>query len=136
MIEPGLLQNARAGAKVTLSQFQDAVRSASASRLGRQPVLRRVRLSRHAFDHDRGVPGQPGESVARRYLAYPGLGELPLPFNLSQNPAVSVPVGLSDGLPVGLQIVGDRYADVAVLELARQLERQIGVLPAPPNTPL
>jgi amidase len=39
-------------------------------------------------------------------------------------PAISVPCGFSpDGLPVGLQIVGRRGADLAVLEVARAFEQ-------------
>jgi aspartyl-tRNA(Asn)/glutamyl-tRNA(Gln) amidotransferase subunit A len=38
------------------------------------------------------------------------------PFNLTQQPAASVPCGFtSDGLPVGLQIVGKMFADMDVL---------------------
>ena len=47
------------------------------------------------------------------------------PFNLSGHPAVSLPCGWSsDGLPIGLQIVGPWYADRRVLALAAQLERE------------
>lgn len=43
--------------------------------------------------------------------------------NLCWNPAVSVPAGLaSDGLPVGLQIIGRRHHDEVPLRLARLLE--------------
>jgi len=46
------------------------------------------------------------------------------PFNLTQQPAASVPCGLSsDGLPIGLQIVGARGDDALVLQAARALER-------------
>ncbi|MGW3626889.1 amidase [Streptomyces sp. NPDC000880] len=46
------------------------------------------------------------------------------PFNLSGQPAASVPVGVTgDGMPVGLQIVGRRLADATVLRAARVLER-------------
>jgi aspartyl-tRNA(Asn)/glutamyl-tRNA(Gln) amidotransferase subunit A len=38
------------------------------------------------------------------------------PFNLTQQPAASVPCGFtSDGLPVGLQIAGRMYDDAGVL---------------------
>ena len=47
-----------------------------------------------------------------------------VPFNMSEQPAVSVPAGFTpDGLPVGLQIVGRRFDDVGVLRLARAFER-------------
>ncbi len=45
------------------------------------------------------------------------------PFNLTQQPAATVPCGLTaDGLPVGLHIVGPRYADALVLRAARAFE--------------
>lgn len=48
------------------------------------------------------------------------------PFNLTGQPAASVPVGVtSDGLPVGLQIVGRRLADATVLRAAHVLEQAL-----------
>lgn len=45
------------------------------------------------------------------------------PFNLSQQPAVSMPCGLSKaGLPIGAQLVGPRFADALVLRCAAALE--------------
>ncbi|MEM7171969.1 MAG: amidase [Pseudomonadota bacterium] len=45
------------------------------------------------------------------------------PFNLTQQPAASVPCGLtSAGLPVGFQIVGPSYGDRLVLQAARAYE--------------
>jgi len=46
------------------------------------------------------------------------------PFNLTRQPAASVPCGLTEaGLPAGLQIVGPLYADALVLRAARAYER-------------
>jgi aspartyl-tRNA(Asn)/glutamyl-tRNA(Gln) amidotransferase subunit A len=46
------------------------------------------------------------------------------PFNLTQQPAISVPCGLTaEGLPAGLQIVGPRFADALVLRAARAFEK-------------
>jgi aspartyl-tRNA(Asn)/glutamyl-tRNA(Gln) amidotransferase subunit A len=45
------------------------------------------------------------------------------PFNLTQQPAISVPCGLTQaGLPIGLQIVGRMFDDATVLRVARAYE--------------
>jgi aspartyl-tRNA(Asn)/glutamyl-tRNA(Gln) amidotransferase subunit A len=45
------------------------------------------------------------------------------PFNLTGQPAASVPAGFTaDGVPVGLQIVGRRHADRTVLAACDALE--------------
>jgi len=45
------------------------------------------------------------------------------PFNLTRQPAAGIPCGLtSNGLPIGLQIVGPLYADDRVLRAARAFE--------------
>ena len=43
--------------------------------------------------------------------------------NFTGHPAASIPAGLVDGLPVGMQLIGRRYADGAVLAAAAALER-------------
>ena len=45
------------------------------------------------------------------------------PFNLSQQPAISLPCGLtSEGLPMGVQLVGPMFGDALVLRAAKALE--------------
>ncbi|HVY17625.1 MAG TPA: amidase [Rhodopila sp.] len=49
--------------------------------------------------------------------------EFSYPFNMSWNPAASVPCGFTqEGLPVGLQVVGRRFDDLGVLKAAAAFE--------------
>jgi aspartyl-tRNA(Asn)/glutamyl-tRNA(Gln) amidotransferase subunit A len=50
------------------------------------------------------------------------------PFNLTQQPAITVPCGLTaDGLPIGLQLVGPMFGDAQVLRAARAFESAVPV---------
>ena len=47
-----------------------------------------------------------------------------VPFNMSEQPAASINWGYSeDGLPIGVQIVGQRFDDIGVLRMARLIEK-------------
>jgi amidase len=54
------------------------------------------------------------------------------PFDVSGHPATSVPAGLSDGLPVGMMLVGKRFADATCLRVAHAFEQLVGGFPTPP----
>jgi aspartyl-tRNA(Asn)/glutamyl-tRNA(Gln) amidotransferase subunit A len=70
-----------------------------------------------AFEAGREVPE--GSEDAR----WPGWTPFTYPFNLTQQPAATVPCGFTAaGLPAGLQIVGPRHADALVLRAARAYE--------------
>lgn len=50
-----------------------------------------------------------------------------VPVNIAGLPAVSVPCGFgSDGLPVGMQLIGNRFSEHVILNLARQYELAAG----------
>ena len=50
-------------------------------------------------------------------------GRLTFPANLHGCPAISIPAGTLDGLPIGLQVVGPHFTEPLLLELALIVER-------------
>ena len=63
-----------------------------------------------------------------------GLTRLTAPFDLTGQPACSIPCGFTDaGLPVGLQLVGRRFDERTVLRAAYTYETESGIAkPRPP----
>jgi amidase len=55
------------------------------------------------------------------------------PFDVSGHPAITVPAGLAGDLPVGMMIVGQRFADSTCLRVAQAYETAVGGFPAPPG---
>jgi amidase len=46
-----------------------------------------------------------------------------MPFDMSGHPAISVPCGMADGLPIGLMLVGRQFEEATVLRAASAFER-------------
>lgn len=55
------------------------------------------------------------------------------PFDVSGHPAITVPAGLVDGLPVGMMIVAKHFDDATCLAVAHAFESIRGALPLPPD---
>ena len=53
-----------------------------------------------------------------------------VPINLAGVPALSMPAGFDNGLPVGLQIIGKHFSDFNILQLAKLIEKIVGGLPS------
>jgi aspartyl-tRNA(Asn)/glutamyl-tRNA(Gln) amidotransferase subunit A len=51
---------------------------------------------------------------------------LTVPMSLAGIPAISIPSGLSDGLPVGFQLAGSAFSESRLLDAAHALEHAIG----------
>jgi aspartyl-tRNA(Asn)/glutamyl-tRNA(Gln) amidotransferase subunit A len=122
-MDKGLLEVARAGEKITLQQYLDGVQKRGA--LGvlmnrfheKVDLLLTPTLPLPAFDAGKEVADVVKE---RRWTDWTPFS---YPFNLTQQPAASIPCGLTKaGLPAGLHIVGPKYGDALVLRAARAYE--------------
>ena len=85
------------------------------------------------------------QSSDPRYSHITNALALTSPFNLTKQPAASLPIGLNaDGLPVGMQVVGPLYGEVEILRLCQAYETahpfarpDLGaLLQAAPETPV
>lgn len=122
-VDPGLRRIAAVGTTFSASDYLDAtaVRMQLGQVMGRfhqdYDVLVTPTLPMPAFPVGRDVP----EGWRSHYWA--SWTPYTYPFNMTQQPALSVPCGFtSAGLPIGLQIVGPRHADAVVLRVGRAHE--------------
>jgi len=85
-----------------------------------------------AFPHMRS--GKP-LVIDGRKVDYPtAVGSYSAPFNLTGSPAVALPAGQSsDGLPIGLQLVGRRWDDDHLLAVAERVSGILGGFRPPPD---
>ena len=119
-MDPGLLGVAREGEKLPTRDYFAAIQKRGA--LGalmnrfhqRYDLLLTPTLPLPAFGAGREVANLLRERHWTDWTPFT------YPFNLTQQPAATIPCGFTrKGLPVGLQIVGPRYADALVLRAAR-----------------
>lgn len=122
-VDAGLRRIAAVGASFSASDYLDAtaVRMHLGQAMGRfhetYDVLITPTLPLPAFSVGRDVP----EGWRSHYWA--SWTPYTYPFNMTQQPALSVPCGFTAaGLPIGLQIVGPRHADALVLRVGRTHE--------------
>src|SRR5215510_919117 len=124
-MDPGMVACIEAGAAITMADYQKM-------RLTKYAYCAEIN---HFFD-DWDFLLTPAVSVAafpatrlqpEHWPQHPwdwlSWAEFSYPFNLSQNPAASIPCGFTAaGLPVGLQIVGRRFDDLGVLQMSAAFE--------------
>jgi aspartyl-tRNA(Asn)/glutamyl-tRNA(Gln) amidotransferase subunit A len=66
--------------------------------------------------------GEKSDNPLAMYLA----DVLTIPPNMAGLPGLSIPCGLSEGLPVGLQLIGPQFAENTLFRAGHALERAIG----------
>ncbi|MFJ9029346.1 amidase [Streptomyces sp. NPDC102274] len=137
LLDPGLREIVAAGERYSALDYLAAVdaRMELGRRFGRfhesYDLLVTPTLPITAFEAGRETPRGSGQ---RRWT---GWTPFTYPFNLTQQPAASVPCGVDgDGLPIGVQLVAARHADALVLRAAHALYESGAAtgLPAPVPT--
>jgi aspartyl-tRNA(Asn)/glutamyl-tRNA(Gln) amidotransferase subunit A len=123
LMDKGLLETARLGEKVTTADYLNAIQKRGAlgvlmNRFHESwNLLVTPTLPLAAFEAGKEMANLMKE---KRWTDWTPFS---YPFNLTQQPAATIPCGLTKkGLPVGLHIVGPRYADALVLRAARAFE--------------
>ncbi|MEM7024151.1 MAG: amidase [Pseudomonadota bacterium] len=121
-------------ASFELGSFYSAVDYVQAQRL-RRHLLDQACTAMACFDAivmpTAPVPATPIEDTPREHAMLRPRNTIP--FNALGLPAISVPCGLTEaGLPIGLQIAGHAFEEVAVLRIAAAYERATAWRRIPP----
>ncbi|AFY31159.1 amidase [Calothrix sp. PCC 7507] len=123
LVEEGLRANAQEGDRISLAEYLSANDA-------REDLGRYMQHFHQTYDllitPTLPVTAFPVGQTSPQSSLYPqGLNWSPFtyPFNLTQQPAASVPCGFTqNGLPVGMQIVSAKYRDILVLRAAKTYE--------------
>jgi aspartyl-tRNA(Asn)/glutamyl-tRNA(Gln) amidotransferase subunit A len=123
LVDPGLVAIVEQGRRLTANDYLDAtaVRMDLGVRMGRfhteYDLLVTPTMPIPAFRSSLQAPEDRPSTMWSSWTPYT------YPFNMTQQPALSVPCGLTaDGLPIGLQIVGARHADRLVLRAGQAFQ--------------
>ena len=124
-LDPELVQNIKAGLNYSIDDIKSAelhrefIYSNVCQHFKEYDILITPTLACPAFrlgvSNAEEINGKPVGPGAWMHYTYP--------FNMSGHPAASIPCGWSsDGLPIGMQIVGNRFDELTVLQVSKAFE--------------
>jgi len=100
--------------------FVDWAKASGPARLAFRGILGGVRAAAAVAPR---LPSVLLAAMAERFPELVNMGGLTMISNIYGNPAVSIPVGALDGLPVGMQVLAPHHADALLLDVALAVER-------------
>jgi Asp-tRNA(Asn)/Glu-tRNA(Gln) amidotransferase A subunit family amidase len=120
---PGPAFAADAATSSPTSTFLDTAKSSRAAQVGFRGIMAALRVANGAFPK---LSNALIELVVERVPDLVTMGGLTIISNIYGNPAVSIPSGTVDGLPVGMQVLAPHHRDAALFDVALTYEREIG----------
>ncbi|MFJ4691857.1 amidase [Streptomyces sp. NPDC088766] len=133
--DPGRLEIVRYGrtlsaaALMRAEEVRQELRTRLRSVMSRYGLLAMATVPIEPFDVRAVAPAWAADPRDLLWLAW---SPASYPFNMTGQPAVTLPAGLTgSGLPAGVQLVGPVGADDLVLKAAHRLEAELGPLPPP-----
>jgi len=120
---PGPAFAAESATSSPTSNFLDEAKGSTAARNVFRGVMGGLRVANGAFPR---LSNRLIEMVVERVPDLVTMGGLTIISNIYGNPAVSIPAGTVDGLPVGMQILARHHRDAELFDLGHLYEREIG----------
>lgn len=120
---PGPAFAADAEMSKPLPPVVDRLLSSRPARLGVRSALGAVRVAGGAAPD---LPAALLSKVTGKVPEMLEMGGLTICSNIYGNPAASIPAGLVDGLPVGMQVLARHHADDLLLDIGLAAEREFG----------
>jgi aspartyl-tRNA(Asn)/glutamyl-tRNA(Gln) amidotransferase subunit A len=117
---PGPAFPAEATTSSSERTFVDTVAESAAAGVVLRGLLGAVRYAGAAVPK---LPAALLDQIGKRFPALTNMGGLTIISNVYGNPAVSIPAGTIDGLPVGVQVLARHHADALLLDVALDVER-------------
>lgn len=120
---PGPAFAAEASTSSPTATFLDSAKASTAARVAFRGLMGGVRMANGAFPR---LSNRLIEMVVERVPDLVTMGGLTIISNIYGNPAVSIPAGDVDGLPVGMQVLARHHRDAELFDLGYAYEREIG----------
>jgi Asp-tRNA(Asn)/Glu-tRNA(Gln) amidotransferase A subunit family amidase len=119
---PGPAFAAGAATSSTADSFIDWAKRNAAARLAFRGAMGGVRIASGLFPN---LPSSLADVISEKFPDLVGMGALTIISNIYGNPAVSIPCGTVDDLPVGMQVLAPHHADDMLFDVALVAEREM-----------
>jgi Asp-tRNA(Asn)/Glu-tRNA(Gln) amidotransferase A subunit family amidase len=118
---PGPAFPAEATTSSSTDSFLDWAMASDVARYAFRGALFGIRLATTVLPK---LPSTILELASRQFPDLINMGALTIVSNIYGNPAVSIPAGTVDGLPVGMQVLARHHADALLFDVALAVERE------------